>query len=697
MLKGIARLVFFIVLPLFYVTTSYAYEPLTADEFLENKLLIDTAISPNGKFLATVWYVDESNTNIVTVQDLTKASKPIIATINERITLPQLIYWASNERMIMKLNVPKFLNDAKKELADDPENFNVYNFRTQSVTVSVNHLGKDLVQLHRASNGDLLNIIRDMMRGDPEHIMMENWHNGKRELLKVNIITGEGKVITSGGDNTKKFLTDEKGHPLYRVDYLPISKAYEIFNYKNGDWNSIDRVRLSSISDEVEGDFSSYNSKVIGINNNQLIYLKANESTGFKEVITIDTKTLEKKTLVSLIDKDVSGIITSRRSSDITGYRFIDKDVMRRVYFDKQKQSINEKVLAYFPYDGYSLFGWNGDKDKWIIKSNGANERAFYLYNAKLNELEHYSNTYKTLLPENLGLPASITYSARDKIKIRSYMLLPPTYKKGTNYPLIMLPHGGPLSRDYSTFDLLAQFLSTRGFIVLQPNFRGSSGYGKEFQEMGYKQWGETMQDDLEDGVNFLIKRGYADKERVCIVGGSYGGYAALMGLIKTPDLYQCAVSINGVTDIEDMIKYKNKVFRKRKPILEYIENAYGNLDDDQAYFKRNSPINHVDKIIKPVLIMAGELDNVVEVNQSTSFVDALEDAGKEVEAYYSKWSGHNLFYYSNCRKESYKKIESFLSKHLDVKVIVKSGQLQSKKKTNFWGKEREDCLQSSL
>lgn len=686
----------FISLFLYFVQINIAqsYEPLTSSEFLENKLLIDTAISPNGKYLSTIWYIDKSNTNIVTIQDLTQESKPVIGTIKERITLPQKVYWASNDRMIMMLSGPSYLEAAKKKLKEDPKNFNIYDYKARTIAVSVNHLGKDLVQLRRKNNNKVIKTIRDFLPSDAKHIMMENRHKGRREFLKVNIHTGKGEVITSGGKDTIRFINNDKGEPLYRLDYLSVAKAYEIFEYQNTQWKSIDKIRLRSISDELGGDYDSYNSDLIGVNNNELIYLKANESTGFKEVISIDTKTKEKKVLVSLINKSVSRIITKRQSAQVTGYSFIDTNIMRNVYFDKQKQITNTKVLRYFPDDNYSLLDSSADKKHWIIKTNTPNEQAYYLYHTDTDKLELYSTTYKKLLTDNLGIPANVSYKARDNLLIHSYLLLPPTYIQGERYPLIVLPHGGPLSRNYSTFDLFAQFLATRGYIVIQPNFRGSSGYGKEFEELGYKQWGGTMQDDLEDSVNFLVKSGYADKNKVCIVGSSYGGYAALMGVVKTPELYQCAVSINGISDIKKMLKNTNKTFKNRKPILKYLREAYGDVTEDDNYFRKNSPIHHINKIKKPILILAGEKDTVVQFEQSKTFATKLKKSGKQVETYYSKWGKHNLFYYSDCREEGYKKIESFLATHLKVPIITKPNQVSIKKKTSFWQSNDESCFQ---
>lgn len=687
----------FLLLITFLSSNVFAIEQLSSSEFLENNLVVDAAVSPDGKSIATIWYVDKKNSNIVTIQDLTKPSKPIVATINERISLPKKLYWPNNERLVMVLRIPKFLNDAKAELASDPENFNIYNYVPRTVTVSVNRKGRDLVQFRTQKNGRLINTIRSFLAEDKDHILMETYVSGRKALMKVNLYTGVGERVTTGGKHTVKFLADNKGLPKYRVDYLPISKAYEIFEYVSESWINIEKVYLRSLKDELNEDFKSYDTNLININDENLVYLKANKKTGYKEIITVNAKTKKKKVLVSLKNKDIIRTISNIRTSEISGYQYLDKDIKRTVYFDVEKQKVNLKISQHFPYDGYSLVDRSDDNNLWIIESDGANEQSYYLYTVDKEALELHTHVHRYRKPENLGLPANLTYKARDGLKIRSYLLLPPTYQKGSRFPLIVLPHGGPQARDHSTFNLLAQFLSTRGYIVIQPNFRGSTGYGRKFEEMGYKQWGQLMQEDLEDAVHFLVKKGYVNKAKVCILGGSYGGYAALMGLIKTPELYQCAVSINGVSNLKEMIEHKNTTFKNRPDILSFINKSYGNLEKDESYLDRNSPIEHVNKITKPILILAGERDRTVLVEQSLDFVQELKIADKSVEAYYAKWGGHNLFHYSNCRKEGYKKIEEFLSKNLGVPLITIPGDEKQIKKTSFWLDNDKSCLQDKV
>jgi cephalosporin-C deacetylase-like acetyl esterase len=160
---------------------------------------------------------------------------------------------------------------------------------------------------------------------------------------------------------------------------------------------------------------------------------------------------------------------------------------------------------------------------------------------------------YPDLAGATLGEVRTISYQARDNATIPAYVTIPPGVKP-ENLPLVVLPHGGPEARDYPTFDWQAQFLATRGYAVLQPQFRGSTGFGEEYRKAGYRQWGGVMQNDITDGVKALIEQGLADPRRICIFGASYGGYAALAGAAFTPGLYACAVSVNGISDLPGLI-----------------------------------------------------------------------------------------------------------------------------------------------
>jgi dipeptidyl aminopeptidase/acylaminoacyl peptidase len=252
-----------------------------------------------------------------------------------------------------------------------------------------------------------------------------------------------------------------------------------------------------------------------------------------------------------------------------------------------------------------------------------------------------------------------IEYKARDGVKIEAYLTLPKGGKE-KNLPTLMFPHGGPIARDSKAFDYWAQFFANRGYAVLQMNFRGSAGQGLEFRNSGLKKWGKEMQDDIEDGALELVKRGITDPNKICIVGASYGGYAALMGVVKTPDRYKCAISVNGVSNVFDLVKDNRAFWRTYNVVDEQIGN-------DNKTLREISPVNYAKKIKAPVLLIHGELDRQVEIKHSYQMRDAMEKAGKNVQFIEQAGEDH---YLSNeaMRVQTFKAMDDFLAEYLPVK-----------------------------
>jgi dipeptidyl aminopeptidase/acylaminoacyl peptidase len=225
------------------------------------------------------------------------------------------------------------------------------------------------------------------------------------------------------------------------------------------------------------------------------------------------------------------------------------------------------------------------------------------------------------------------------------------------------MPHGGPWSRDRWGFDPDVQFLASRGYAVLQPNFRGSTGYGLAFTTAGFKQWGRKMQDDITDGVQWAVQEGIADPRRVAIFGASYGGYAVLAGLVQTPELYRCGINYVGVTDLVMMLR--GVASRMPARFAGSAKIAVGDLRADREQLEAGSPVNQVEKIRAPLLMAYGELDPVVHIDQGRKLARALRRAGKEFELITEPMEGHGFRIEKN-RIELYRKIEAFLAKHLE-------------------------------
>ena len=256
-----------------------------------------------------------------------------------------------------------------------------------------------------------------------------------------------------------------------------------------------------------------------------------------------------------------------------------------------------------------------------------------------------------------------VTYPSRDGLEIEAYLTLPAgqTLETAKNLPVVVNPHGGPWARDTWGYNPEVQFLANRGYAVLQMNFRGSTGFGRKFKELSYKKWGQTMQDDITDGVQWLIDQGIADPTKIAIYGGSYGGYATLAGLTYTPDLYACGVDYVGVSNL---FTFLNTIPPYWKPMLDMMYEMVGDPVKDSAMLAAYSPALNADKIKSPLFVAQGANDPRVNKAESDQMVAALKARGVDVDYMVKDNEGHGFHNQEN-RFDFYRAMENFLGKHL--------------------------------
>jgi dipeptidyl aminopeptidase/acylaminoacyl peptidase len=288
----------------------------------------------------------------------------------------------------------------------------------------------------------------------------------------------------------------------------------------------------------------------------------------------------------------------------------------------------------------------------------------------------------KLLLVARMGVdPAkmrpmeAITYKAPDGLVIPAYLTRPAS-KAGAAAPMVVVVHGGPATRDHWLWDPEVQELAERGYVVFQPQFRGSTGFGRAFEEAGFGQWGLAMQDDITAGVEHLIREGIADPQRICIYGASYGGYAAVWGLVKTPELYRCGVSLAGVSDIGHMLSDWSDT-NSDKRAREMLRMRVGEKERDKLKFDAVSPLKHAQRIRAPLLVAHGELDLRVPISHARKLVSALEEHGKPHQWMPLNGDGHNLFWNRGAFKKA---LLTFLDKHLKTDDLPVSTNAQGDK-----------------
>jgi len=358
---------------------------------------------------------------------------------------------------------------------------------------------------------------------------------------------------------------------------------------------------------------------------------------------------------------DVSSISFEPGTDRLASVGYV-ADAPARIFFDDLEKRDHAALHKLYPDLQSAIVSRDMDRTKAIARTESpSSPPAYYYFDMVKNVYAPLGSAYPQLHGRTLSETRVISYDARDGLKIEGYLTVPKG-AEAKNLPIIVHPHGGPASRDTLTYDYWVQYFVSRGWAVLQVNFRGSTGYGREFEDAGDGQWGKAMQDDVTDGLKWVISQGIADPGRVCIVGGSYGGYVALQAAASTPELYRCAVALNGVSDIqeriEDLRHYSSYLIAR-----EYL------TQEDAA---DKSPAQHADKVAIPVLVAYGTKDRVVNADHSRRMISALKRAGKNVVEVELEGGDHGLTLERH-RIAFFRAMDEFLQKHLGLGPVPSS------------------------
>lgn len=335
--------------------------------------------------------------------------------------------------------------------------------------------------------------------------------------------------------------------------------------------------------------------------------------------------------------------------------------------FDAALEADIKGIQAKLPESAVEVDSWSADRSRVLlfVSGGGLSER-YVLFDRTARTLDLIAFARPAIKPEDVGQVITIEYKAQDGLKIPSLITWPTGVAEANrkNLPLIVIPHGGPQAYDAVGFDWMAQYFANEGYLVFQPNFRGSGGFGESFATAGHGEWGRKMQSDITDGVRALTRMGWADGNRTCILGGSYGGYAALAGGAVTPDLYKCVVAIAGVANLREMLGTELREHGPRAGAYRYWTKVIGDPTKDADRIDAVSPVNLAASFKAPVLLIHGTDDLVVPARQSELMESALKKAGKNVT--YMKLPGDD-HYLSNSdnRRAALEAMSAFVAKHI--------------------------------
>jgi len=356
---------------------------------------------------------------------------------------------------------------------------------------------------------------------------------------------------------------------------------------------------------------------------------------------------------------DATGVVTNAETGEVIGARYIS-DTPKTEMLGQNKSTLS-RMREKFNGSNVSYMDWSQKGKKTLFKVSNASDPGYLMVVGNDGTPKSLGQLRPDIKTSDLGEVVSVSYTARDGAKIPGFVTLPAAITDTAqlkNLPFIVLPHGGPYARDSKQFDYFAQFFASRGYGVLQMNFRGSDGYGKAFKESGRENW-EVMQEDVEDGTRWLLEKGYADPKRTCIAGWSYGGYAALMGAAKNPDLYNCAISMAGLTDIKGFIKDQKDYRFGKFSADSFVGKGFEDKDD----IKANTPIKLGKEMTTPILLAHGKKDQIVRFSQYSRMKSALKKSGAKV-TYMEFKNGDHALTAEKERQAFLAGVEKFLLKH---------------------------------
>lgn len=639
------------------------------EDFFRNSDTNGYQISPDGlhiSFMAP--YEDRMNIFVRSVDDAGNLGEMKQLTYETERSVGGYL-WADNERLL-------FVKDSGGD-----ENYQLYGVCVDGSDerAYTNFPGV------RTSIIDELEDIRD------EVIIGLNQRNPEVfDPYRLNLATGELTLLAKNPGNYMGWTTDHEGK--LRMATAVVDGVNTQLLYRDHEEEEFRPILTTNFKEEV--------SLCLFTPDNRHVWAISNLHRDKAALVLIDPRTGEElEVLYENARYDVTTLSYSRKRKKLLGAFCSGHREPIRHYFDEEAAQERERIQAHFPQQRVGAMGSDKSERKKLLYVGGDRTRgSYYFYNLDTDTVTHLADAAPWLSADDMVEMHAVTYTTSDGLTIEGYLSLPKGAKLVTSslhsaststpsscstdkidaalptsieqlslagnhipLPLVVNPHGGPWARDSWGFSSEVQFLCSRGYAVFQMNFRGSTGYGREFLESSYKQWGLKMQDDITEGVQHLVNQGIADPKRIAIYGGSYGGYAALAGACFTPQLYRCAIDYVGVSNLFTFMQTIPPYWR---PMLEMMYEQVGHPEEDEAQLAATSPALHADKIVCPLFVAQGANDPRVNKAESDQMVEALRQRGVEVEYMVKDNEGHGFANQEN-RFDFYRAMERFLEKHL--------------------------------
>lgn len=628
--------------------------PPTVQDFLKSEPFTHIEISPTGEYLAAIAPMESGSALIILERETMQRSGYFYA--GERIHVVDFA-WVSDDQVMFAVGEQFIGSDAPTATGE------LYITRADGT-------GKELLIGFRASDGqELGSKINQRKRELVFASMIDNVASDDHRVLvaispiknssmdsyttaeRMDIRSGRRVVEARAPVRRAQFGTDPQG----RVRFAQGAGGDNMLKLYYREVDSEDWILINdqAATDHVVSFMGFAPDGVTA-------YLRASRDNGPDVVESFDTKTHSRTAVMQHDRVSPTAPIAAIDGRSVVGTWFMDPQPIARYFDDQHPHARLLRSLQASFGDAMPVSISSATRDgrfAVLFASSPTNPGDYFLFDREAKKAQLIGSRHEWIQSEQLADMRAVEITARDGLKLQG-LLTVPIGRDAKDLPVVVNPHGGPFGeRDDWGYNTEVQILASRGYAVLQVNFRGSGGFGKDFEQAGYRQWGRAMQDDLTDATRWLIGQGIADAKRICIGGGSYGGYAALMGVAKEPELYRCAVGYVGVYDLAMM--YSNGDIPQRYSGKNYLTMALGK--DGLA---ETSPVNLADRIKVPVLLAAGGADEIAPVEHTEAMERALKAAGVPVETLIYRDEGHGFFKYEH-RLEYYTKVLDFLDRHI--------------------------------
>lgn len=578
---------------------------------------------------------------VATFNLFNKAERPILLSIPEG-SQAAWIRWVNNDHLIVGLH--SLLPVTGGERWTITRLISV-NGKTGKVTKILWDKGgqnaSDVIWIANDGSPDILVSAQNSIYLDPEF-----WPS----VYRVNVETGKSRVVVQGKPLVMDWFADAAGNVRAGASYNDDSRKFRLL-YRPESGGLFRTVDAADTRKQ-----ESLTSPFLFLPGTDNALVVQENADGSSVVAEIDLKTQQdlRTVYTAPTGSEIESVYTSADDKTLLGVG-LSGDKPGMVWIDPALSEVQAAIDKSVPGKSARIVSMSADRSRLLLLIDRPDSPgALYFFDMGNGKLVRIAFINEALGAKTLNPAKLINYKARDGLQIEAVLTLPRD-RPAKGLPVIMLPHGGPWAQDTLTYDYWAQFLASRGYVVIQPNFRGSTGYGSAFVRKGEGQMGLAMQDDITDGLVWAVKEGIADPKRACIVGASYGGYAAMWGIAKDPDLYRCAVSIAGVANLRREVNEFGNSFMGGK-----YRDDWKRMTPD---FKVVSPFNAVDRIKVPLLLIHGKKDIIVDHAQSNSMFGRMRGAGKSVELVTLPEADHSFSREAD-RVTLLTALEGFLFKH---------------------------------